>query len=72
MRTEIYRRIVDESQVELTPAEAWLLGRLATSGTPRAHAAAMPRRPEEVAALTADLLHRGYLTIDPRKTAASN
>ena len=33
MRTETYQRIVDESRVELTPAEAWLLGRLATSGT---------------------------------------
>ena len=30
MRAEIYRRIVDQSGVELAPAEAWLLGRLAT------------------------------------------
>ena len=52
MRTEIYRRIVDESGVDLTPAEAWLLGRVATGGTfEHAHSRATP--PEEIALLTA-------------------
>ena len=64
MRTDIYRRIVEESRVELRPAEAWLLGRLATVGTLE-HAQSRGTTPEEVAALTAGLVHRGYLTIDP-------
>ena len=64
MRAETYRRIVDESRVELTPPEAWLLGRLATSGTLE-HAQTKATTPEEVAALTAVLVHRGYLAIDP-------
>ena len=64
MRTETYQRIVDESRVELTPAEAWLLGRLATSGTLE-HGQSKATTPEEVAALTAELIHRGYLTIEP-------
>jgi hypothetical protein len=33
MRADTYQRIVDESRVSLTPEGAWLLGRLATSGT---------------------------------------
>jgi MFS family permease len=64
MRTETYQRIVDESRVDLTPAEAWLLGRLATTGTLE-HAQTKAATPEEIAALTAELLHRGYLTIEP-------
>src|SRR4051812_13049038 len=64
MRTDIYRRIVDESRVALTPAEAWLLGRLATIGTLE-HVQSRGTTPEEVAELTAALLHGGYLTIDP-------
>ena len=64
MRTETYQRIVDDSRVELTPAEAWLLGRLATSGTLE-HGETKGTTPERVAALTADLLYRGYLTFDP-------
>jgi hypothetical protein len=64
MRTGIYRRIVDESGVELTPAEAWVLGRLATIGTLE-HARSRVTTPEEVAELTGGLLHRGYLTIEP-------
>jgi hypothetical protein len=63
-RTDIYRRIVKDARVELTPAEAWLLGRLATRGALEQ----VPSRsttPEEVAELTADLLHRGYLTFHP-------
>jgi hypothetical protein len=63
MRAETYQRIVDESGVELTPAEAWLLGRLATSGTLE-HARTRATGPEEVAGLTADLVHREYLAID--------
>jgi EmrB/QacA subfamily drug resistance transporter len=62
-RMDIYRRIVEASGLELTPAEAWLIGRLATVGSlddtsPRA------TKPEEVALLTARLLERGYLTYD--------
>jgi MFS family permease len=68
MRTDIYRRIVEESRVELTPAEAWLLGRLATIGTLE-HAQSRATTPEEVAELTAGLLHRGYLTIEPAEGA---
>ena len=64
MRTETYQRIVDESRVELTPAEAWLLGRLATSGALE-HSQSKATTPEEVAGLTAELIHRGYLTIEP-------
>ena len=32
MRTDIYRRIVDASGLVLTPAEAWLLSRIAVGG----------------------------------------
>ena len=64
MRAETYQRIVDESRVELTPAGAWLLGRLATSGTLE-HRETKAATPEEIAGLTADLVHRGYLTIEP-------
>jgi predicted MFS family arabinose efflux permease len=63
-RTETYERIVAESGVDLTPAEAWLLGRLATRGALQ-HLQSKATTPEEVAALTADLVHRGYLRIDP-------
>ena len=62
-RTEIYQRIVDESGLELTPAEAWLIGRLATVGT-LDHEPSKAAAPEEVATLTAGLLERGYLTYD--------
>ena len=54
MRTDIYRRIVDESGVELTPAEAWLLGRLATESSME-HVQPRATTPEEVARLTANL-----------------
>jgi EmrB/QacA subfamily drug resistance transporter len=63
-RTEIYQRIVAESGVALTPAEAWLLGRLATRGQLQ-HVQSKATMPEEVAALTADLLNRRYLVIEP-------
>jgi hypothetical protein len=63
MRTDIYRRIVEQSRVELTPAEAWLLGRLTTLNTLE-HTQPRITTPEEVAHLTANLIRRGYLTID--------
>ena len=63
-RTETYERIVAESGVDLTPAGAWLLGRLATRGALE-HIQSKATTPEEVAALTAGLVHRGCLTIDP-------
>src|SRR5262249_41606146 len=63
-RARIYARILDESGLELAPDEAWLLGRLATRGMLE-HAQPRTTTPEEVAALTADLVHRGYLVIDP-------
>jgi EmrB/QacA subfamily drug resistance transporter len=63
MRTETYQQIVDESDLPLTPAQAWLLSRLATTGILE-HPQPKATTPEEVAALTADLIHRGYLTID--------
>ena len=61
-RTDIYRRIVDASGLDLSPAEAWLLGRIATEG--RIDGLGSPRTtsPEEIALLTARLLQRGYLT----------
>ena len=64
MRAETYQRIVNESRVELTPAGAWLLGRLATSGTLE-HRETKTATPEEIAGLTADLVHHGCLTIEP-------
>jgi EmrB/QacA subfamily drug resistance transporter len=65
MRTETYQRIVDESHLPLTPAQAWLLSRLATVDILE-HAPTKAAAPEEVAELTAELVHpRGYLTIDP-------
>jgi hypothetical protein len=64
MRTETYQRIVDESHLPLTTAQAWLLSRLATTGILE-HPQPKATTPEEIAALTADLIHRGYLSIDP-------
>jgi hypothetical protein len=63
-RTEIYRRIVSASGVDLTPAEAWLLGRIATEG--RIDGLGPPRSacPEDIALLTARILQRGYLTVE--------
>jgi EmrB/QacA subfamily drug resistance transporter len=64
MRSEIYGRIVGAAGLDLTSAEAWLLGRVATQG--RLDGLGPPRTagPEEVALLTARLLERGYLTVD--------
>jgi hypothetical protein len=64
MRTGIYGRIVESAEVELIPAEAWLLGRIAIEG--RIDGLGPPRSasPEEIALLTARLLERGYLTVD--------
>jgi EmrB/QacA subfamily drug resistance transporter len=64
MRGEIYARIVATSGLDVTPPEAWLLGRIAVEdridglGPPRSAS------PEEIALTTARLLERGYLTID--------
>jgi EmrB/QacA subfamily drug resistance transporter len=64
MRGEIYGRIVATSGLDLTPPEAWLLGRIAIEdrigglGPPRSAS------PEEIALTTARLLERGYLTVD--------
>jgi EmrB/QacA subfamily drug resistance transporter len=63
-RTEIYGRIVERSRLPLSPAEAWLLGRLATRGTLE-HTHSHNTTPEEVADLTADLLRSDYLALDP-------
>ena len=64
MRTDIYRRIVDAAGLDLTSAEAWLLGRIAIEG--RLDGLGPPRSasPEEIARLTARLLERSYLTVD--------
>jgi hypothetical protein len=62
-RMEIYQRIVDGSGLELTPAEAWLIGRLATVGT-LDHKPSEAAAPEEVATLTAKLLERDYVSYD--------
>jgi hypothetical protein len=64
MRTEIYRRIVAASGLDLTPAEAWLLSRIATEGRIDGLGPARTADPEEVALLTARLLQRGYLTFE--------
>jgi EmrB/QacA subfamily drug resistance transporter len=69
MRTEIYRQIVTEADVDLTPAEAWLLGRLATRDTLE-QTPSRATTPEEVAELTAELLVSGYLTFDQDKRLA--
>jgi hypothetical protein len=64
MRTDIYRRIVATSGLDLTPEQVWLLGRIATAG--RIEGLGPPRSasPEEVALLTATVLQRGYLTVE--------
>jgi hypothetical protein len=64
MRADIYRRIVDAADLDLTSAEAWLLGRIAVEG--RLDGLGPPRSasPHEIALLTARLLERGYLTVD--------
>ena len=63
MRTDVYRRIVDASGLDLTPAEAWLLSRIGSED--RIDGLGPPRKasPDEVALLTARLLERGYLTL---------
>jgi hypothetical protein len=64
MRAEIYGRIVESAGVDFTPAEAWLVGRVAIEG--RIDGLGPPRSasPAEIALLTARLLERGYLTVD--------
>jgi hypothetical protein len=63
-RADIYRRIVDAAGLDLTPAEAWLLGRIAIKG--RIDGLGPPRSasPEQIALLTARLLRRSFLTVD--------
>jgi hypothetical protein len=63
-RAKTYQQIVEQSGLDLTPAEAWLLSRLATIDILE-HAPTKATAPEEVAELTAELVHRGYLTIEP-------
>jgi MFS family permease len=63
-RAKTYQRIVEQSGLDLTPTEAWLLSRLATIDILE-HAPTKATAPEEVAGLTAQLVHRGYLTIEP-------
>ncbi|MFZ0341446.1 MAG: hypothetical protein WAL31_03840, partial [Gaiellaceae bacterium] len=64
MRSEIYGRIVTASGLDLTPAEAWLLGRIAVEDRIDGLAAPRSASPEEIALTTARLLQRGYLTVD--------
>ena len=59
-RADIYGRIVAGAGLDLTPAEAWLLGRLATAGT-LDHPMPKGASPEEVALLTARLLDDGCI-----------
>jgi MFS family permease len=63
-RTEIYGRIVKGSGLDLTPAEAWLVGRIAVEGHLDGLGPPRSATPHEVALLTARLLERGYLTVD--------
>jgi EmrB/QacA subfamily drug resistance transporter len=64
MRTDIYRRIVDAAGLDLSSAEAWLLGRLAIEGRLDGLEPPLSASPHEIALLTACLLERGYLTVD--------
>jgi len=64
MRTEIYRRIVDAAELDLTEAEAWLLSRIAVEGSIDDLGPPRSASPEEIARLTARLLENGYLAVD--------
>jgi EmrB/QacA subfamily drug resistance transporter len=63
-RTQIYTRIVEASGLDLTPAEAWLLGRIATAGSLEGLTHPRTATPEQIALLSARLLERGYLAVD--------
>src|SRR5262249_44112306 len=63
-RSEIYGRIVVRSGLDLTAAEAWLLGRIAVEGSIDGLGPRRTASPEEVALLTARLLQHGYLTVN--------
>jgi EmrB/QacA subfamily drug resistance transporter len=68
-RTGIYRRILSTSALDLSPAEAWLIGRVATAGelTPDAPLS-RGASPEEIALLGVQLALRGYLAVDAAGT----
>jgi EmrB/QacA subfamily drug resistance transporter len=54
-RDRIYERVIERSGVELSPAEAWLLGRLSSAEEPEA-------TPARIARLTSRLVALGYLS----------
>jgi EmrB/QacA subfamily drug resistance transporter len=64
-RAGIYLRIVSASGLDLTPGEAWLLGRVATADTLALDSSARSGTPEEIALLGVQLVQRGYLAPDP-------
>jgi EmrB/QacA subfamily drug resistance transporter len=61
-RTRIYRQLIDRSGVEVTPAEAWLLGRLRESSP--LIAKARGAAPERVESAAVDLARRGLVMTD--------
>jgi hypothetical protein len=63
-RSEIYNRIVDAAGLDLTAAEAWLLGRIAIEGRIDGLGPPSSATPEDVALLTARLLQRSFLVVD--------
>jgi EmrB/QacA subfamily drug resistance transporter len=63
-RARFYARIVDASGLDVTPAEAWLLGRLGIGARLDGVGAPRSATPEDVALVTARLLRRGYLRLD--------
>jgi EmrB/QacA subfamily drug resistance transporter len=64
MRAEIYGRIVDSSGLDMTPAEAWLLSRIAVEDQIDGLGAPRTASPEDIALLTARLLQKGDLLVD--------
>jgi EmrB/QacA subfamily drug resistance transporter len=63
-RTEIYGRIVAASGLDLTPAEAWLLGRIAIGDRIEGLGPPHTASPEDIALVTAKLLQGGYLNVN--------
>jgi EmrB/QacA subfamily drug resistance transporter len=64
-RTRIYQQIVDGSGLDLSPREAWLLGRLSETGRLVGGEPTRTAPPDQIADLTARLIRRGYLVSDP-------